>query len=179
MDEDRRAAERARWRAAPRVRPDRIEVPGPGQESVWDFPRPPRVEPVSATLRVVHGGAELACSVRTLRVIETSGAPVYYFPPGDVRTDLLVPSATETLCEWKGVARHWSTRETADLAWSYPEPDAGFEALRGFLAFHAARVDACWVDDERVRAQPGGYYGGWITSSVTGPFKGGPGSERW
>lgn len=146
---------------------------------MWDFPRPPRVEPERATLRVEHRGVELARSARTLRVIETAGAPVYYFPPDDVRTDLLVRTATETFCEWKGVACHWSTRDAADLAWSYPEPDAGFEAIRDFLAFHPGRAEACWFDDERVQAQAGGYYGGWITSKVTGPFKGGPGSDRW
>ena len=179
MDEERRAAEREKWRAVRRERPEHIERTGPGQESVWDFPRPPRVEPVRTILRVEHDGEELACSTRTLRVIETSGAPVYYFPPDDVRTERLVASDTETFCEWKGVARHWSTRDTADLAWSYPQPDAGFEAIRDYLAFHPARADACWFDGERVQTQPGGYYGGWVTSRVTGPFKGAPGSERW
>ena len=114
---------------------------------------------------------------------ETAGPPCYYIPADDVRTESLHPSASESFCEWKGTARYYALRigelESPDAAWSYPEPFEGFEALRNAFAFYPARVDACYVGGERVRAQPGLYYGGWITSDVTGPFKGVPGSEDW
>ena len=175
------AAERRRWREFPRKRPREIERPGPGQESVWDYPRPPRVEPVSLRLRVEHEGVLLADTTRGLRVLETSSPPVYYVPGEDVRIELLVPSEQQTFCEWKGLARHWSLRmpgcERADVAWSYPEPESEFEPIRDAFAFYPGRVDACWVGQERVRPQPGAYYGGWITSRITGPWKGSPGSE--
>ncbi len=177
------AALRDKWRRFKRTRPVEIVEPGPGQESVWDYPRPPRVEPVTRELRVEHGGRVLGESRRGLRVIETSSPPVYYLPPADVELALLCASETRTFCEWKGVARYWSLcggeLAVPDLAWSYPAPDPGFESLRDYLAFSAARVDACFVDHVRVRPQPGEYYGGWITPELTGPFKGEPGSESW
>lgn len=184
MTSDERASrERARWRSAPRARPRAIEPAGPGQESVWDYPRPPRIEPVSRRLRVEVAGVTVADTTRGLRVLETSSPPVYYFPPPDVRRELLEPSARETFCEWKGVARHWSLRlggrRIADVAWSYPEPDPDYASLRDHFAFYPARVDACYVGEARARPQPGAYYGGWVTPDVVGPFKGEPGTERW
>jgi uncharacterized protein (DUF427 family) len=161
---------------------DRV-VPGPGQESVWDYPRPPRIEAVPDRLRVVVGRVAIANTTRGFRVIETAGAPVYYFPPEDVRLDLLRTGARRTTCEWKGTARYHSLRlgERAidDVAWSYPEPLPAFEAIRDHVAFYAGLVDEAWVGDERATPQPGGFYGGWITSRVVGPFKGEPGSFGW
>ena len=183
MAERTTAEEIAHWRAFPRERPANVETPGPGQESVWDYPRPPRVEPVTAALRVEFAGVTVAETVRGMRVCETAGAPVYYFPPEDVKRAFLQPMSHTTLCEWKGVASWWTLsvrgREAQAAAWSYPSPFEGYEAIAGWFAFHAGRADACYVGDERAAPQPGGYYGGWITSSVVGPFKGEPGTERW
>ena len=158
--------------------------PVPGQESVWDYPRPPRLEPTSRSLRVVFAGETIAATTRGYRVLETSHPPVYYFPPGDVRADLVRPTAgTPTNCEWKGRARYYDVavgeRRGERVAWAYPEPVAAFAPIRDYLAFYAARVDACYVDDELVTPQPGDFYGGWITGDLAGPFKGGPGSWGW
>jgi uncharacterized protein (DUF427 family) len=161
--------------------PERID-PGPGQESVWDYPRPPRIEPVPERLRVVVGGEVIAETAHGLRVVETAGAPVYYFPPDDVRLDRLSPSGRSTVCEWKGVAtyrRSTVDRRIDDVAWSYEDPKPGFEAIRGYLAFYAGKVDEAWVGDERATPQPGGFYGGWVTSRIVGPIKGEPGSMGW
>lgn len=154
-------------------------------ESVWDYPRPPRLEEAATLVRIVHRGVVVAESSRTLRVLETSHPPVFYLPLEDVRMDLMAPSAARgSFCEWKGVAGYWTLRvpgETpvADVAWSYPRPTAGFVPLKDHLAFYPSRVDECFVDGERVQAQPGDFYGGWITSRVRGPFKGGPGTLGW
>jgi uncharacterized protein (DUF427 family) len=180
---DEVARERTRWRRFPRGRPERIEAPGPGQESVWDYPRPPRVEPDGRLVRVKFGGVLLAESSRSLRVLETASPPVFYLPPEDVRTELLERSERETFCEWKGVAAYWSVRVAERVAesaaWSYPDPDPAYATLRDRLAFHAGAMDACWVGAQRVEAQPGAYYGGWITPDVVGPFKGAPGTDAW
>jgi uncharacterized protein (DUF427 family) len=164
-------------------RPVRIE-PGPGQESVWDYPRPPRVEPVPERIRVVVDGVDIASSSRALRVLETAGAPVYYVPPADVRQDLLEPAGRGTVCEWKGAASYWTVRmpggrSIPSAAWSYEQPLPGYEAIAGHLAFYAWAVDEAWVGDELATPQPGHFYGGWVTSRVVGPFKGGPGSLGW
>jgi uncharacterized protein (DUF427 family) len=158
-------------------------VPGPGQESVWDYPRPPRVERVAERVRVVVAGVTIADTTQALRVLETAGAPVYYLPPADIRMDLLEASSHTTVCEWKGTARYHSLtvgdRRIADVAWSYPQPNRGYEAIRDHLAFYAAKVDEAWVGDERATPQPGGFYGGWVTRKVVGPIKGEPGSSAW
>ena len=164
---------------APRDR----DVPGPGQESVWDYPRPPRVEPVPERIRAVAGGITIADSRAALRVLETAGAPVYFVPPGDVPMDLLRLTEHHSLCEWKGLASYWSIalpdRVIANAAWSYPEPMAGYEVLRDYLAFYAGQLDEAWVGDELATPQPGRFYGGWVTSKIVGPIKGGPGSFGW
>jgi len=163
------------------MRPTRIE-PGPGQESVWDYPRPPALLPAGARIRVVHGGDVVADSTAALRVLETSQPPAYYVPRSDV-TARLTPSATRTLCEWKGVASYWDVHAggtvVADAAWSYESPTEPFAGIAGHLAFYAQRLDECWVDDERVAPNPGSFYGGWITSRVVGPFKGAAGTLGW
>jgi uncharacterized protein (DUF427 family) len=158
-------------------------VPGPGQESVWDYPRPPRVEEVPDRIRVLVGPLVVADSVHARRVLETAGAPVYYLPREDVRMDLLRPSRSSSTCEWKGDASYWTLeagdRRIQDVAWSYEEPLAGYEAIRDMLAFYAGKVDEAWVGGERATPQPGGFYGGWVTSRIVGPVKGEPGSLGW
>jgi uncharacterized protein (DUF427 family) len=158
-------------------------VPGPGQESAWDYPRPPRLEPVPERIRVIVGGIAIADTLHAFRVLETSHPPGYYIPPADIRLDLLRPSTSSSHCEWKGAASYWTlvhgVREIPDIAWSYEHPAQGFEAIEGYLAFYAAKVDEPWVGDEVATPQPGGFYGGWMTSRIVGPVKGGPGSWGW
>lgn len=163
-------------------RPARIE-PGPGQESVWDYPRPPRLEAVAERLRVVFAGVTVAETREGFRVLETSHPPVYYFPPSAVRRDLLRAETGQSYCEFKGAACYWALavggRSAAQAAWSYPDPSGPFRRLRDFYAFYASRVDSCWVGDEKVQAQDGDFYGGWITASIVGPFKGAQGTWGW
>jgi uncharacterized protein (DUF427 family) len=159
-------------------------APAPGQESAWEYPRPPRVEPVPDRIRVVVDGIVVADSTRAFRVLETSHPPTYYLPLSDVRADLIVASPGSSFCEFKGRASYRtlllpSGRRIEDVAWTYPNPSAGFEAIAGHLAFYASKVDEAWVGDERARPQAGGFYGGWVTSRVVGPFKGEPGTLGW
>jgi uncharacterized protein (DUF427 family) len=163
--------------------PRRIE-PGPGQESVWDYPRPPRVESTDALVTVQHGGRTIAETRRAQRVLETSQAPAFYLPVADIDSELVVPSTHRTFCEWKGQAHYWHVAVPGlsivhDAAWSYPQPRSGFEAITDHLAFYPQKVDACFVDGEQVQPNEGGFYGGWVTSRVVGPFKGGAGSVGW
>ncbi len=164
-------------------RPTKRIEPGPGQESVWDYPRPPRLEKVSDKLRVTFAGKTIAETTEAYRVLETSHPPVYYFPPTDVRQDFLVPAAGRSFCEFKGVAQYWtldvSGARSEKVAWSYPDPADGFRVIKDFFAFYASRVNSCWLGDERVQAQAGDFYGGWITSRIVEPFKGGPGTLGW
>jgi len=152
-------------------------------ESVWDYPRPPRLEPTQRHIRVLFEGHVIADTRRALRVLETSHPPVYYIPPQDVRMDLLAPSTRHTYCEFKGEASYFAVkvaeRVSQDAAWSYPKPSPAYDRLRDHLAFYANRVDECLVDGEKVAPQAGDFYGGWITADVTGPFKGGPGTNHW
>lgn len=159
-------------------------VPKPGQESVWDYPRPPRVEAVPERVRVVVEGIAVADTERALRVLETAGAPVYYIPRRDVRLDLLTASSGSSVCEWKGRATYHaiempSGRRVEDAAWSYEHPNPGYAAIAGHVAFYAGRVDEAWVGQERASPQPGGFYGGWVTPRIVGPIKGEPGSSGW
>ena len=152
-------------------------------ESVWDYPRPPRVEASGRRVRVVVDGTVVADSTRAQRVLETSHPPAWYIPREDVRMDLLRPTSRHSACEFKGQAGYFTisagARERRDAAWSYERPLPGYEVIAGHISFYAGRVDEAWVDDERVMPQPGDFYGGWITSDVTGPFKGGPGTRGW
>ena len=177
------ATEREKWRNFPRIRPSGIVPPAPGQESVWDYPRPPRVESVPRPVRVEFAGEVLAETTRALRVCETSSPPVYYIPPGDVDLGAVKPSTRTSFCEWKGLARYWTVERNGRIArgaaWSYPEADAGFESIRDYFAFYPRRMDACYVGTDRATPQPGFYYGGWVTPELVGPFKGVPGSESW
>ncbi|KAA2244085.1 DUF427 domain-containing protein [Salinarimonas soli] len=152
------------------------DEPGPGQESVWDYPRPPLLEPVTERLRVVLDGAVIADTTRGHRVLETSHPPVYYFPPEDILPGAVEPVPGSSFCEWKGVAVYFdvvgSAQRVGRGAWTYRSPTPGFRAIAGHVAFYAGPMDGCFVDEERVIPQPGGFYGGWITSRVVGPFKG-------
>jgi uncharacterized protein (DUF427 family) len=163
-------------------RPKRIE-PGPGQESVWDYPRPPRVEPVHARVTIALGGQVIADSTRALRVLETSHPPAYYLPPEDFVAGALVPGEGSSFCEFKGRAAYYDIvggGVTAERAgWYYPAPSRGFESIAGYVAVYPGRMDRCTVDGETVVAQEGGFYGGWITSAIVGPFKGAPGTWGW
>ncbi len=152
-------------------------------ESVWDYPRPPRVEPSFRRVRVIFDGEVIAETTRALRVLETSHPPVYYIPLDDVRREYLVAGRRHSFCEFKGRADYYTIahdgRRSAEAAWSYPTPSPGYEQLADHLAFYPGRVDACFLDDERVEPQPGDFYGGWITADIAGPFKGGPGTTGW
>lgn len=158
-------------------------APGPGQESVWDYPRPPRLERSSARLRVMFAGVTLADTRQGYRVLETSHPPVYYLPGSDLRLEYLVAAPGRSFCEFKGMAQYWTLcvgdRRSESAAWSYAEPSPAFAMLRNYFAFYAGRVDACWVDSERVQPQPGDFYGGWVTTHVVGPFKGGANTFGW
>ena len=159
------------------------ERPGPGQESVWDYPRPPRVERVPERVRITFNGVEIADTTRAWRVLETSHPPVYYVHPEDLRREFLEPSHRRSFCEWKGQASYVTLRVAdrvaKDVGWSYADPTPAFRSLRDHVAFYAGPMDCCTVGDEQVRPQPGGFYGGWITSKIVGPFKGEPGTEFW
>ena len=158
-------------------------VPGPGQESVWDYPRPPRLEDSTRRIRVVLGGVTITDTVRAKRVLETSHPPVYYVPPEDIAIAHLTPTGRSSFCEFKGAARYYTVaageRTEQDSAWYYPNPSRDFASLKGYVAFYPGRMDACYVDDEQVQAQAGDFYGGWITREIVGPFKGGAGTIGW
>ena len=152
-------------------------------ESVWDYPRPPRVEPAGEAVVVVLGGVEICRTTAALRVLETSHPPTYYLPRADFVHGALQPASGSSYCEFKGSAAYLDVVGgevvAARAGWYYPEPSPGFEALRDHVALYAGRMDQVTVDGETVQPQPGGFYGGWITSRVVGPFKGGPGSRGW
>ncbi|KQT85431.1 DUF427 domain-containing protein [Aurantimonas sp. Leaf443] len=162
------------------VKPDPV---APGQESVWDYPRPAVAMPTSRRLEIVHRGVTLAATNRGMRTLETSHPPTYYFPPCDVAPGALTPNARRSICEWKGAARYFDVHVAGetfrDAAWSYPDPTPGFAALTDFVAFYPRLFDGCFVDGERAEPQAGGFYGGWITRDLAGPFKGGPGTMGW
>lgn len=152
-------------------------------ESVWDYPRPPRLEPCSRNIRVYFAGEQIAESARSLRLLETSHPPAYYVPAQDVRMKFLRASGKRSFCEFKGAASYWDLRVgervSSAAAWSYAAPADAYRALADHLCFYAGRVDECFVDEMRVQPQPGDFYGGWITADLVGPFKGGPGTLGW
>ena len=170
------------WQWRGQSRPDFAQEPGPGQESVWDYPRPPKLASDSRLVRVSHGDLVLAETRAAVRVLETAHPPTFYIPPADVRTDKLEPGSRGSFCEWKGPSQFWSVHTPQgalqDVAWSYPDPLPGFESLAGYLSFYPAHL-TCTVEGERVQPQPGSFYGGWITADIAGPVKGEPGSSGW
>lgn len=159
------------------------QTPGPGQESVWDYPRPPRLERFDGRITIELGGEVVASTDTGWRILETSHPPTYYLPPTAFGHGVLRDAPGASWCEWKGQARYFDlvtpTTIARTSAWSYPHPTPGFEAIAGAVAVMAGQVDRCTVNGETVIPQPGGFYGGWITSWVVGPFKGGPGSMGW
>ena len=161
----------------------RPETPGPGQESVWDYPRPPRLEPFTGTIAVELGGQVIATTDHGWRVLETSHPPTFYLPRSAFHDGVLRDAPGSSWCEWKGQARYFDLVTDAKVAgkaaWTYPHRTSGFEPIAGAVAVMAGMVDRCTVDGETVVPQPGGFYGGWITGRVVGPFKGGPGSHSW
>ena len=160
----------------------RIE-PKSGQESVWDYPRPPKLERSDKTIEIIFDGQTLAKTSRAFRVLETSHPPVYYVPLEDINAEMLRPAAQTSFCEWKGRAHYYSVASGEKIAqnagWYYPDPTPEFEPIRDYVAFYPSRMEACFVDGERVQAQAGDFYGGWITAAIVGPFKGGAGSWGW
>jgi uncharacterized protein (DUF427 family) len=159
------------------------DTPKPGQESVWDYPRPAVAELTSAHVRILHHGQTIAETRRSVRTLETSHPPSYYIPRDDIDMSLLSRSTDSSVCEWKGSATYFDVTIKGDkipsIAWSYPNPTPTFMILKNHIAFYAAPFDGCFVDGEKVLPQPGEFYGGWITSRQSGPFKGVPGSRFW
>jgi len=181
-DHDPLAQARAQWRWRGSDRPPFADIPAPGQISVWDFPRPPELVRVEREIVVRWGELEVARTCAAWAVRETSHPPTFYLPLADVQRSLLRAAGGGSFCEWKGPARYWDLVDgagrLAQVAWSYPKPLAGAEPLADCIAFYAHDLD-CSVGGARVMAQPGGFYGGWITAELTGPFKGEPGSTGW
>ncbi len=174
--------DRAKWHYRGTTRPAFAEATAAGQESVWDFPRPPRREPVVSPLLVTHGGSTLASTHRGARIVETAGAPTYYFPPEDVAVVMLVDLPGQSLCEWKGLATSVALRATPGasrpVGWRYDATFSEFVSIQGWYAFYPGAL-ACFIGAEQASAQPGGYYGGWVTDNLKGPIKGERGSDAW
>ena len=177
------AAARDHWRWRGSTRPPFATPPGPGQTSVWDFPRPPALAPDTREVLIRWGDVVVVRTRHAIRVLETAHPPTFYLPLADVNRALLQAAPGSSFCEWKGPARYWSLsdgkRQLPRVAWSYPQPLAGAEALADCVAFYAWPELQCSVDGAPATSQPGGFYGGWVTPELTGPFKGDPGSEGW
>ena len=157
--------------------------PEPGQESVWDYPRPPRLELSDKRIQIIFNGVTIADTNRAYRVLETSHPPVYYLPPEDIEMRYVVKGNGRSFCEWKGQAGYYSLtvngKEAINVGWYYANPTPTFVAIKNYVAFYPARMDACLVDAEKATPQPGSFYGGWITKEIVGPFKGEPGTMGW
>lgn len=169
------------WEYNGQKRPSFAQQPQAGQESVWDYPRPPRVVACKRSVQVIHNLIVISRSVETYRVLETASPPTIYIPKNDIDWSLLVEAQGHSFCEWKGLATYWALASDPNgtpVAWRYDDPKPEFEMLREHTSFYPGRV-ACYVDNERVRPQRGEYYGGWITSEIVGPFKGEPGTQHW
>ena len=168
------------WKNIGETRPDNAIEPGPGQESVWDYPRPPGLKRDNRLVEVKDGDTVIAKTTAAFRVLETASPPTFYIPTDDIDMEQLVATPGSSICEWKGMAQYWAlAREPAlPIAWSYLQPRPRFDRIQRHVAFYPGRIE-CHVDGERVRPQAGGFYGGWITSDVVGPFKGEPGTGHW
>ncbi len=169
------------WEYRGQTRPPFALGPAAGQESVWDYPRPPLVKVCERLVVVTAGETTLARSTKTVRVMETASPPGFYIPEEDIAWTQLKHAPGSSVCEWKGVAQYWalaSDNKKRPVGWSYPDPIPEFEMLRGYVSFYPGRVE-CYVDGERVRPQPGEFYGGWITDDIVGPWKGEPGTGHW
>ena len=168
------------WKNTGKSRPENAVEPGPGQESVWDYPRPPALQRDNRLVEVKDGDTLIAETTAAFRVLETASPPTFYIPADDIDMDQLVDVAGSSICEWKGRAVYWALARAPEtpVAWAYPRPRPRFDRIQDHIAFYPGRVE-CFVDGERVRPQAGGFYGGWITSEVVGPFKGDPGTGHW
>lgn len=157
--------------------------PGPGEESVWDYPRPPRLEAVAKPIQITFAGRLIVDAPEAFRVLETSHPPVYYISPLFIAEGALQPAEGSSMCEWKGRAAYYDVlangRTASRAAWAYPAPTAAFAPIRGHVAFYAGPMDRCTVGGDIVTPQPGGFYGGWVTPGIVGPFKGEPGTMGW
>ncbi|MEM0910159.1 MAG: DUF427 domain-containing protein [Pseudomonadota bacterium] len=158
-------------------------VPKPGQESVWDYPRPPAIEIGKSHIQVVFNDEVIADTTQAFRILETSHPPVYYIPMDDCKLKYFIASNNSSFCEWKGKARYFHLRvkekQEDNVIWQYSDPVSRFKAIANCIAVYPSRMDACFVDGEKVQAQAGDFYGGWITSNIVGPFKGEPGTWGW
>jgi uncharacterized protein (DUF427 family) len=169
------------WKYNGQQRPPFADPPKPGQESVWDYPRPPALVPCDSKIDIFCGTVALASTTTSLRVLETASPPTYYVSAEAIDWSLLVRTADRSSCEWKGIASYWALANDANagpVGWSYENPSDRFAAIDGHASFYPGRV-ACYVDGERVQPQPGGFYGGWVTSTIAGPIKGEPGTGHW
>ena len=169
------------WQFNGKARPSFAEAPGPGQESVWDYPRPPSIMDDAREVVVKVNGVVVATTTRSRRVLETASPPTFYIPKEDVAIEMLKQSPGSSFCEWKGAATYWSFaggQPVANIGWSYEAPSESFQSIAGYLSFYPALAE-CLVAGETARPQPGGFYGGWITSELVGPFKGEPGTSGW
>lgn len=169
------------WKYTGQQRPSFANEPGAGQESVWDYPRPPAIRPDEREVVVAAGGRDIARSRSAVRVCETASPPTFYLPPDDILPGALVAAGGQSYCEWKGAASYFSLADDtsgAPVAWCYANPTPAFAALRDWLCFYPDRVE-CFVAGERVGPQTGGFYGGWVTDEIVGPWKGEPGSGGW
>lgn len=169
------------WEYKGQKRPPFAEEPRSGQESVWDYPRPPKIEYCQRLVEVRHKDILIASSTETYRVLETASPPTFYIPKKDIDWLQLLESSEQSYCEWKGQASYWklaSEPSGKPVAWQYHEPLPGFEELQGYVSFYPGRVD-CFVDGEVVQSQHSEFYGGWVTSEIVGPFKGDPGTGGW
>ena len=182
MDNDDLKSARGAWRLRGQARPAGAVEPGPGQESVWDYPRPPVIVNDTRLVQVWLNGRLIAETRSARRVLETASPPTFYLPPESVQFDCLQADTDTSFCEWKGRATYFSVCEgkhcVKNAAWTYPEPFAKFTAIKNYVAFYPGRLE-CYVDGERVCAQAGGFYGGWITGEIVGPFKGEHGTSAW
>jgi len=169
------------WHYTGKQRPDFADVPTQGQESVWDYPRPPRLASDRRRVEVMVDGVVLASTNRSVRVLETASPPTFYLPPDDVDLTQLVEAPGNSYCEWKGAAQYLCLARDPNLTsvgWLYPTPPVAFAAIARWPSFYPGRIE-CRVDGERVKPQPGGFYGGWMTSEICGPVKGVPGTGHW
>jgi uncharacterized protein (DUF427 family) len=157
--------------------------PKAGQESVWDYPRPPRLESFNGHIRIVYNSEIILDTQEAYRILETSHPPTYYVPVSQFRKDLLRINQSTSFCEFKGMAAYYDLQvhgKTAKkAAWHYPNPKTKYHALKDHVSVYAHLMDACLVNDELVDAQQGSFYGGWITTNIVGPFKGAPGTWGW
>ncbi|NAY91514.1 DUF427 domain-containing protein [Muricauda sp. JGD-17] len=172
---------REKWEYFGQARPPFAEIPKAGQRSVWDFPRPPAIEKSLKKLKIKHGAELVAASHNALAILETASPSTYYVPPEDINYKLLVKiPKRESLCEWKGNAVYWALKNDpmAPIAWSYPKPFQEYIILKDYFAFYPQHLE-CYLDGERIVPQTGEFYAGWITSDLSGPFKGKPGTGHW